>query len=271
MSKLIVTANSISHLNTLLKKDIDGVILYIKDLSVNSSFYITEKELNKIDFLNKEVFICINKIMHNNDLILIDNFLYAIKEKNYKILFYDMAVYNIAKKYNIIDKLVLYQDHLNANSISNNFYYDLGIKGSYINSDITKEELTLLKKNSKGFIMYTTFGYVPIFYSRRYLVTNYLKFIGKNKKDTNYYIKDETDKYPIKEEDYGTTIYTKKPINLINHQKELNNIDYLVLHSNLINDNEFNIMIDKYINKERIDNEYIGFYNTKTIFKVKGE
>ncbi len=270
MSKLIVTANSINHLNSLLKKDIDGIILYIKDLSVNGSFYITEKELNKINFLDKEVFICINKIMHNSDLTQIDKLLNSIKNKKYKILFYDMAIYNIAKKYNIIDRLVLYQDHLNANSISNNFYYDLGIKGSYINSDITKEELDLIKKNSKGFIMYTVFGYVPIFYSRRYLITNYLKYIGKEKNNKKYYIKDNNT-YPIQEEDYGTTVYTTKEINLINYLKDLDNIDYLVLHSNLINDEEFNNMIDKFINKETIDNPYIGFYNTKTIFKVKGE
>ena len=41
MSKLIVSANSKKHLETLLKKDIDGVILSIDKLSVNDSFYVT--------------------------------------------------------------------------------------------------------------------------------------------------------------------------------------------------------------------------------------
>ena len=271
MSKLIVTANGINHLNELLKKNIDGVILYIDKLSVNGSFYIKEYELNKINFNDKEVFVCINKIMHNSDLPLIDKLLNDIKDKNYKILFYDMAVYNIAKKYNLVDKLIIYQDHLNANSVSNNFYYDLGIKGSYINNDITKDELDLIKKNSECFIMYTVYGYIPIFYSRRYLITNYLKYIEKEKTDKNYFIKDEESSYPIKEEEYGTTVYTKKEINLLNHLNELNNIDYLVLHSNLISDIEFNKIVDRFINKESIKDEYIGFYSTKTIFKVKGE
>jgi hypothetical protein len=49
----------------------------------------------------------------------------------------------------------------------------------------------------------------------------------------------------------------------------LSNIDYLVLHSNMISDSEFNKMVDKYISREKIDNTYIGFFNTKTVYKVK--
>ena len=39
MSKLIVSAKSKDHLLKLLKKDIDGVIIYLEGLSVNSDFY----------------------------------------------------------------------------------------------------------------------------------------------------------------------------------------------------------------------------------------
>ena len=271
MSKLIVSANNIDHLKELLLMDIDGIIIYIDKLSVNGSFYMDIDDVNKIDFLGKEVFISINKIMHNDDLSLIDELFDKIKSYNYKILFYDMAVYNIAKKYDMVSRLVLYQDHLNANSVSNNFYYDLGIGGSYINSDITKDELDIIKRNSKGFIMYTVYGYIPIFYSRRYLVTNYLKYIDVVKKDKQYFIKDENDKYPISEEEFGTTIYSKREINLINYLDELKDIDYLVLHSNMISDENFNEMINKFIKRDKIDDVYIGFYHTKTIFKVKGE
>ncbi|MBR7042543.1 MAG: hypothetical protein IKI04_03475, partial [Bacilli bacterium] len=74
---------------------------------------------------------------------------------------------------------------------------------------------------------------------------------------------------PIKEEEYGTTVYTEKPINLLNYLDKLKDIDYLVLKSNMISDSEFNKMVDKFINKDKIDDEYIGFFNTKTTYKVK--
>ena len=75
--------------------------------------------------------------------------------------------------------------------------------------------------------------------------------------------------YPIREEDFGTTIYSEKTINLINYLDYLKDIDYIVMNSNLIDDDEFLLMIDKFINKECVDDCYLGFFNTKTIFKVK--
>lgn len=271
MGKLIVTANSNDHLKELLSKEIDGVLLYIDSLSVNSSFYITVDDLEQINFKNKEVFLVLNKIMHNSDLSYLRIVMNKLKEKDIYILFYDMAVFNIAKELGMINKLIIYQDHLNASTLTNNFYYDLGITGSYITSDITKEELLTIKKNTKNIIMFTVYGYTPIFYSRRYLITNYLKYINEKNEPSKYeIISDEYEKYPISEEKYGTTVYSPKVINLINYLAELENIDYLVMHSNNIIDSEFNNMVDKFIKKEKVINPYIGFFETKTIYKVKG-
>ena len=270
MSKLIVTVNSLNQLNELIEKDIYGVMLYIDKLSVNSSFYINIDDIKKINIRNKKLFLVMNKIMHNSDLDMVRECLSKLRNMDVKILFYDIGVYNIAKSFDMIDKLVIYQDHLNASIQSNKFYYDLGISGSYISSDITGSELLEIKNNSKMDIYFTVYGYLPIFYSRRYLIKNYLKFINKEEIVGNYsIINDMGDEYPISEEEYGTTIYSQKPVNLINYLDELDKIDYIVMNSNDISNDEFNLMIDKFINKEKLDDCYVGFYNTKTIFKVK--
>jgi len=267
--KLIVSANSLAHLNELFKKQIDGVILSIDKLAVNDAFYINVNMLDEINFNGKEVFVSLNKLMHNSDLAYLRKVLKDLKDKDVKILFYDMAVYNIAKEYNMTSKLVIYQDHLNASVLSNKFYLDLGIKTSYITSDITKEELLEIKENSGMNICFLGYGYGPIFYSRRYLISNYLKYI-KHKSGQEYkIISDMGTVYPIEEEAYGTAIYTEKPINLINHLDELETIDYIVLKSHKIADNEFNKMVDKFIKREHISDDYIGFYDTKTVYRVK--
>ena len=272
MGKLIVTANSLEHLTNLVKKEIDGILLYIDSLSVNSSFYISVDELDKIDFNKKKIFLALNKIMHNNDLSYLRIVMNKLKEKDVYILFYDMAVYKIAHELDMVDKLIIYQDHLNASTPTNNFYYDLGINGSYITSDITKEELLEIKKNTKNIIMFMVYGYAPIFYSRRYLITNYLKYIGEKNEPCKYeIISDNGEIYPIDEEKYGSTVYSPKVINLINYLTELENIDYLVMHSNNISDSEFNNMVDRFIKKENVTNPYLGFFETKTIYKVKGD
>ena len=270
MSKLIVTVNSLEQLNELLDKDIYGVMLYIDKLSVNSSFYVCLDELDRIDFKDKKVFLVMNKIMHNSDLELVRDNLSKLRNRDVKILFYDIGVYNIAKGLEIVDKLVIYQDHLNTSIQSNRFYYDLGISGSYISSDITGEELLEIKNSSKMEIYFMGYGYAPIFYSRRYLIRNYLKFINKEECIGKYsIINDIGHEYPIREEEYGTTIYSEMPINLINYLDDLDNIDYIVMNSNGIDDNEFSLMVDRFINRDKLDECYLGFYNTKTIFRVK--
>ena len=119
-------------------------------------------------------------------------------------------------------------------------------------------------------IYFLGYGYAPIFYSRRYLVKNYLKFIDKEEFSGRYSITSDTGvEYPIDEEKYGTTIYSKKPINLINYLDYLDSISYIVMNSNLIDNDEFNLMVDKFINKDKVDNAYLGFFNVKTIYKVK--
>ncbi len=209
--------------------------------------------------------------MHNNDLLELDNIFNRIKDMNIdKILYYDNSVYNIAKKYNLIDKLVIYHDHLNTSILSHKFYHSLGIKGSYISNDITRDEINDIKDNTNMILYMTVYGYLPIFLSRRHLLTNYLEYIDKKKDDNIYYLKDDKDEYyPIYEEKYGTTIYTKKIVNLLNKISELK-IDYLVLNSFNIEEDIFNDMLDKFINNEHIDEEYIGFLEEETIYKVKG-
>lgn len=270
MSKLIVTGNSLKHIYKLIKKDIFGVMLYLDKLSVNGSFYVDIDTAIKLDCGNKQKYLVMNKIMHNSDLVLIRDCLEKIRDKDVKILFYDMAVYNIAKELGIISKLVIYQDHLNASILSNKFYSDLGISGSYISSDITGSELLDIKNNSQMEIYFTGYGYLPIFYSRRYLIENYLKYIASEDIDGFFsIISDMNVEYPICSEEFGTTIYSQKPVNLVNHLDYLDKIDYLVLNSNLIDDNEFNMVIDCFINRKKMDNCYLGFFETKTIFKVK--
>ena len=43
----------------------DGIIVGIKDLSVNMPSYFLVSDLKNID---KEIFVCLNKNMHNEDL-----------------------------------------------------------------------------------------------------------------------------------------------------------------------------------------------------------
>lgn len=266
--KILVIPNSLENLNDILKTDIDGIILPIEHLAVNSSIYFTLDDIKSIiNLTSKEVCVSINKIMHNEDLELLENLLISLNKMNIsKIFFYDLAVVSIVKEKNIKKELVVFQDHLNASIYSNNFYKKRGINYSVITNDITKEEINEISKYNS--LMLIVYGYLPIFYSRRYLISNYLKYIDKNKDGNIYYIKHNSDKYPIVEEEYGTTIYTKEPINLINDINDIN-IEYIILNSNLTERKELLSILNKYISNTTDDNDYYrGFIDKKTVYKV---
>ena len=189
MSNLIVIPNKKEDIKNILNKDIKGIIIGLKDLSIYPLELDIEDIIDIADKTNKEIIVAINRMIHNKDLELVRDVLNKIKNSSIKkILFYDLGVFNICKDINIDKELIISQEHLNASNSSNEFYYNKGIKNSYITSDITHEEILNIKNNSKMNIYYTVYGYLPIFYSRRYLLTNYFKYIDKEMKDNTYYM-----------------------------------------------------------------------------------
>jgi len=268
MSNIIVKPNKKEDIDILNKLDIQGIILPLKDLSVESSFFLSVEEIIDLK-VEKEKIVLINKIMHNKDIKLLKEILLKLKDSDIKkIIFYDLSVYTLFKELNITNiELVIGQEHLNRSIYSNNFYNSLGINYSYITSDITIDEIKEIKEKTNMKLFYTAYGRIPLFCSRRYLLTNYLDYINKDKKEGSYYIKNREDSLYISEEENATIIYSDI-VNLINDIDDIKFIDYLVLDFNNIS--EYKKIINKFINKEKDDNTYYkGFYNIKTIFKVK--
>ena len=83
MKKILVIPNSYDNLGEVLKTNIDGIILPIKGLAVNSNVYFTVEDIkNIINLTSKEVCISINKIMHNEDLEYLEKVLTDLKKIN---------------------------------------------------------------------------------------------------------------------------------------------------------------------------------------------
>ena len=123
MKKILVTPKSLENLGKVLNTNVEGIILPIKDLAVNNSIYFTIEDIKSIiNLTSKEICVSINKIMHNEDLDLLEQTLIKLNKINIsKIFFYDVSVMNICNRLNIKKQLVIFQDHLNASLYSNNF------------------------------------------------------------------------------------------------------------------------------------------------------
>lgn len=285
MTKLLIEPKNIQMIEELIKLNIDGIMIGIDNFCVNTPFSLSIDKLKEIipniKKRNIEIFILLNKNIHNKDLENLKKTLLELNNLDIdKIVFYDLSIIELCQKNNITKKLVIYQNHLNASIYSNKFYNELGIEYSILSSEITLDEILEIKNKTNMNLIIPSYGYIPIFYSRRYLVDSYLKYIKKDNKSPYYYLKEEnSSQYNIiKEENFGTTIYSNSILNLIKEYTLFNtsNISYVLLKSEFISDLTFYKELNKYIAlKEgktvKFDSYWTGFLYNKTVFKVKND
>lgn len=269
MSKLMVIP---SDLDIKKYKDADAFLFGIENLSVNYPMSVTIQDLKKLK-TDKEVFVSVNKNMHNKDIPLLRSTLEELDKLNIKgVFFYDTAVFNIKKEQNLKFDLVWAQEHFLTNSNSANYWYDLGVKYGLVASEITKEEILEIATSSKMALITPIFGYQPMFVSARPLVRNYLKYFDLSTKNDTFSLEKEGFTYPI-EDGLNTVVYSSY---ILNGLKENIDTEYLLLNSFRIDPEKFLKVLSNYKNKgneeeikKLFDNTDLGFLHKETVYKVK--
>lgn len=269
MKKLIIP-NSINLIDkTLILAD--AYLIGLKDFSVNMNLYLTFSEIKSlVERLNdKKIFVAVNKNMRNGDLEELKEQLQNLCTLNIAgIFYYDIAVYNLCSKK---EKLVWSMEHATTNYATINYFNNKGVKSVYLSSEITLNEIKEIKENSKSQLFVNVFGYLPIFLSKRYLISNYKNYFKLTDNDSLYYMEKEGKKFPVLETNDGTIVYNSHILNAYDDYEYLkNNIDYTVFNSFLIQDDIFISVLeafDKNLGKAKID--MLLNYNTDTCFMHK--
>ena len=278
--KLITLPSSIDEIEKT-KNLVDGFIVGIKDMCVNTNFCIDDLSILS-NLKDKDIFISLNKNMHNKDLDKVESILLELKNYPIKgVLFYDIGVLNIYNRLNLNYDLVWAQEHLTTNYNTINYWYKKGAKYTLISNDITFDEIKDIENNANSTLMVNLFGYLPMFVSKRHIVRNYLNQFGLSDNSSVNYMEKEGNTYPIIDNNVGTFCYSAHILNGIKYMLDLN-VEYIILNS-------FNIDTDKFIevvkmfksvNKNNVS-EYesrindmfestnYGFLDTKTIYRVK--
>ena len=118
-------------------------------MSVNANMYIND--LNTLKEIDKDIFISLNKNLHNSDLKKVKEILINLNNYNIKgVLYYDVAILSIYNSLNLNYDLVWSQEHLTTNYSTINYWNNLGVNYTYLSSDITEEEIIDISKNTKS-------------------------------------------------------------------------------------------------------------------------
>ena len=273
--KILVEPLSLNHLYELDKKDIGGFIVGIEGFSIFQSLKLDVDDIKNIN-TNKELYVFINKPIHNNELDSIKNILISLSKMNISgVLFEDISIYKINKDLNLNLNLIWASNHLPTNTYSCNYWNKKGCSGALLSTELMVSDFIDIKKNTNMNIFVYLYGYIPIFESSRTLITNYLKHINKECNSNKYFMyeKERDRYYPIYEE-YGNTFITEDILNGINVVNKLKDIDYIILNSLMHEEDTFNKVVDEYI--EALDGKifnkkdvFTGFLFKESIFKVK--
>lgn len=269
--------------NNLYLDYVDGLILPLKDFSVDNNIYYDINEIEELSKLDKEIFISINKNIFNEDIDKLIDILKRIDKLNVKgIFFYDISLVEIKNKLNLKTNLVLSQTHMVNNYNIINYYFDNNVKYALISKEINIKEILEIINNIKSYAMVEILSKPRIAFSKRKLLTNYYKDI--NKDISNKLIVEERlskTNYIFKEDINGTSIYLDDVLNGTSVIKDLyeNNLDYIVLRDDdIINFNNIIKDIKKYIDGKCLNDDIIskykdigttGFFYKDSIYKVK--
>lgn len=281
MTKLIVIPSNLNIKNM----NADAFLFGIKGMSVNMPIYYSIDELKEtFTYLkenNKEIFISLNKNMHNKDLEELKNLLISLSGFDIKgIFYYDVAVLKIVKDLKLNIPLVWSAEHLTTNYSTINFWQKYGIDYVHISSEITKDEILEIKNNTSVKMIVNVLGYLPMFVSDRHLISNYLETFNLKDKSNMYYLEKENELYPIIDNELGTNIYSSKYLNAYKEYLEFidDEIEYVLLNSFLIEDEIFENIIDIFKSKDAYSEDKINnllcktdkaFLYQETIYKVK--
>ncbi len=267
MLKITAIVRNLNEIS-LLEPLVDAFIIPLKDFSINYESYFTLDEIKQIN-TEKEVFVSLNKNIHNNELDDLKKVLLELNELNINgVIFYDISVINLKIKLHLNYDMVWAQEHLTTNYSVINFWNKKGAKYTYLSSEITKEEINEISENTDSKLFLNVFGRVPLFTSRRNLVNSYIDTFRLNE-SKKYSIFKEEKTYPIEDTKHGTTVYTNYILNILD---EINNlkIDYAVFNPYGIEEKEFISVIKNYKEGKPISfPKELGFLDKETVYKVK--
>lgn len=251
--KLLVMPSEIPNLDEF--KDSSGFIVGIKGLSYLVPLEVTIDELKtlvpKLKKDKKELYISLNKLMYNQDIPLLKEYLLVMDEVGIDgILYDDLSILTLSVSLKLQTPLVWFGIHSFTNYHTANYWYKKGVKHGVLSTEITLDQIKEIGDNTNMSLMMYGYGYLPMFFSSRSLLSSYFKHIGGQKKDKIYhmYEKERDMHYPTYESNVGTVILDGEIINTIKELPTISDcVDYLILSSLNISDDCFNKIYHHYV------------------------
>ncbi len=281
--KLLVECSQKDH---LYLDSCDGIILPLKNYSVESVCYFSMDEIREIikNHLGS-VFIKLNKNFMNEEIAGLEAVLKELNELEVDgVFFYDLAVLEIVKELELTIPLIWNQTHMVNNYKTCDYYHSKGVSYALLGKEITLEEIHEILDKSSIEVMVEVVSRPSVAFSKRSLVTNYYKDLGKNGSSEIVIKEKMTDmNYHLIENQDGTSFFLDLITNGTGIIRDLYlwNTPFIIMREygledcfeELIQDTKKYILgsceDSTYVSKYKKLGDYTNFFFKKTIYKVK--
>ncbi len=218
---IIATVYDINSVEQFSKAGIDAILLGAKGFSVRACKQVDLDELkiwkSTCDAHNIRLYMNCLKLIEQQELEDIKKLLLSYQAIGVDgIYIADEGIMEIVQSMHLPMELIYQPETLMTNAMDVDFYIDQGMHAVCLAHELSLEEiLNIAAENANVEIL--AFGYFSILYSRRSLISNYLKAI-----DSKYIYKGQrldlieqtrTARMPIYEDKNGTYIFSEQPIN----------------------------------------------------------
>lgn len=271
MNKFYIT--NPSDIDRYINLDVSGFIFGIEKFSSEFNSYLSLDEISlmcdKCKNNNKDIIIFLNRLYFEHEIDDLKETIKELSKLNVIIGFTDDSVLNILDEIGFKGESMLISNHLGTNSYTLDFYLNRGVKNAYISTEITVDEINEINSHTDSNIFIKGYGYLNMATSSRKLLTNYFKFINKNKDKNSYTFKDFVTSKEFKiVEEYNSNFYTGDIFNSIEFLDKLDNLN-IILDNYMIDEDKFYEEVNNFINHNIKDEGYTGFLDKKTVYKVE--
>ena len=207
-------------------------------------------------------YILVNRVLDEKSIESLKE-LFNDLQKNIKgIVFEDLGVIEIVKDLDITK--ILWQNHLNDSYLSVNGFLKY-VDSVMVSTDITEEEINLIVTKAEKPLTLYVFGYVPVMYSRRHLISNFNLNYNENVKNPNTITEEVLkESFKIYENEFGTQLFSS--VLFDGRVLKKYNALYYFINTVFVSDEDVLNFIN---NKELTVSSNDGFLNKKTIYKLK--
>lgn len=252
---ILITINKLEDISLLKELGVSNYAFPLKGFCVGmpNTFLVSE--------ISESGYLFINRILDNEGIDELKKILKNLPKNIKGIIFDDLGILEIIKNLDI--EKILYLSHFNTNSASINIFLDY-VDTVIVSTDITKEEIEEIVKNSKKDVSFFIYGYVGAMYSRRLLIDNYKKYYNIVSDNPINIINDEHT-FKVYENEFGTYFYYNKVFNGL--ELRCLRAKYYFINSAFLDIED----IENALNNEVGSDSDSGFLYKETIYKLKGE